>query len=297
MQSNITSLKIYGLSEYDVIKEVILCSPEYMRIDEIINLTQRKYAKENICSELAVKQHSHLIQILQENDIKVHLLSLQEDLPEQVFTRDIGFVIGRRFFVSNLKERIRLGETKILKEWLNDRHFDFVELQAGCIEGGDVIVDKDLIWLGLSDRTSESVINELADRCPGYTIQPVAFDPDFLHFDCTFNVISEFDALIYRNAFKREELLRLSNYYNLIEISKEEQFTLGTNVLSIGQGKIISSPQNKQINKKLAQLGYHVINVDISEILKSGGAFRCITLPIVKDYSIVKSNKLLKSPG
>jgi N-dimethylarginine dimethylaminohydrolase len=57
---------------------------------------------------------------------------------------------------------------------------------------------------------------------------------------------------------------------------------MGTNVLSIGDRKIISLPVNKNVNKQLRDRGYEVIEVDITEIIKSGGSFRCCTLPILR---------------
>ena len=72
----------------------------------------------------------------------------------------------------------------------------------------------------------------------------------------------------------------LKKHYDLIEISEQEQFTLGPNVLSIGQKKVISLPINQETNAALTARGYTIIEVDFSEIIKSGGSFRCCTLPI-----------------
>ena len=66
----------------------------------------------------------------------------------------------------------------------------------------------------------------------------------------------------------------------MIEVTDEEAFTLGTNVLSIGDKKIISLPVNKKVNEELEKRGFEVIEVDLTEIIKSGGSFRCCTLPI-----------------
>jgi len=70
--------------------------------------------------------------------------------------------------------------------------------------------------------------------------------------------------------------------YDLIDVTEEEQFTLGTNVLSIGQKQIISMPTNQQVNSALRTRGYHVIEVAFDEIIKSGGSFRCCTLPVLR---------------
>ena len=53
-------------------------------------------------------------------------------------------------------------------------------------------------------------------------------------------------------------------------MSEKEQFTLGTNVLSIGNNRILSLPVNKQVNEQLRHHQFEVIEVDITEIIKSG---------------------------
>jgi N-dimethylarginine dimethylaminohydrolase len=75
---------------------------------------------------------------------------------------------------------------------------------------------------------------------------------------------------------------KLEQQYHLIDVSEEEQFTLATNVLSIGNKKIVALPLNKHTNQKIKEAGFSIIEVDLSEIIKSGGAFRCVTLPLYR---------------
>ena len=75
----------------------------------------------------------------------------------------------------------------------------------------------------------------------------------------------------------------LTATYKLIEVSEEEQFTMGTNVLSIGDKKVFSLPQNKQVNAQIRAHGFEVIEVDFSEIIKSGGSFRCCSMPVDRE--------------
>lgn len=98
-----------------------------------------------------------------------------------------------------------------------------------------------------------------------------------------FNIVSPDVALIFPGALDQEHIGKLKERYELIEVTEEEQFTLGTNVLSIGNRKIISLPVNKKVNEALRNHGFEVIEVDITEIIKSGGSFRCCTLPIERE--------------
>lgn len=271
------------LSEYDRLRQVVLCQPTYMKISEVINETQKHFINENIDIKLAMKQHDTLILTLEEHSIEVILLPPDESFPEQVFTRDIGFTLGRTVFVAKMGRKIRQGEETVLKTWLEQQHIAFYDLTKENIEGGDVLIDQHTIWVGISDRTTEKASAKLQSLIPDYNVMSVPFKKKYLHLDCVFNVLSPDVALIFPPAFRKQELDLLAARYTLIEVTESEQFTLGTNILSIGNKRVISLPVNKKVNEQLQKQGYHVIEVDISEIIKSGGSFRCITLPIVRD--------------
>lgn len=88
-----------------------------MEIKQIINETQKHFAKENISQMKAVAQHKQLIQTLKDHQVRPILLPANERFPEQVFTRDIGFTIGQTLFVSSMAAPVRQGEEQYLKEW------------------------------------------------------------------------------------------------------------------------------------------------------------------------------------
>lgn len=268
------------MSEYDDLQEVLLCSPIYMEIKQIINETQKHFARENISQMKAIAQHKQLIQTLKDHQVRPIMLPANDRFPEQVFTRDIGFTIGHTLFVSSMAAPVRQGEEQLLKEWAQGKGWKTVRLTNGTIEGGDVLVDQTRVFVGTSKRTNPAAIHELKKGLPDHDIIPIHLPPHILHLDCVMNILSHDEILIYPEAFKKEDLHLLQMHYHLIEISEQEQFTLGPNVLSLGQKKVISLPINQQTNAALTAHGYTVIEVDFSEIIKSGGSFRCCTLPI-----------------
>ncbi|KSU84394.1 N-Dimethylarginine dimethylaminohydrolase [Fictibacillus enclensis] len=269
-------------SEYDSLARVIVCEPQYMSISEVINETQRHYAAENINRSLASAQHKEFVLALRNQGVEVVELPPDHQYPEQVFTRDIGFTIDSTVFLSTMESSIRKGEVEILKKWLISQKATMQPLPDTKIEGGDVIADRDNVFVGVSGRTSDISIQTLRNHLPEKNMMAIPFDKKYLHLDCVFNILSPRKALIYPPAFQEKELNILSKMYDTIEVSKEEQFTMGTNVLSIGNKKVFSLPVNKKVNSQLRERGYEVIEVDLSEIIKSGGSFRCCTLPLVR---------------
>ena len=276
--------KIQCFTEYNVLKKVILCQPQYMNIRDVINETQKHFKNEGIHIEKALEQHDEFVNTLRGQGIEVILLPYHKKYPEQVFTRDIGFTLGETIFVADMASDVRNGEENVLKQWLEDEEISYYNIIGHQIEGGDVIIDRDTIYIGLSDRTNAEAIEHLQNLLKKqFDIIPIDFKSKYLHLDCVFNIVSPELALIYPDALKPEQIDLFKSRYELIEVSEEEQFTLGTNVLSIGYNKIISLPVNKKVNEELRKRGFEIIEVDITEIIKSGGSFRCCTLPIHRE--------------
>ena len=275
-------LKTKCNTEYDSLKRVILCQPKFMAIEDIINDTQKKYADENIDIELAMEQHQKFEKLLIEHGVEVIILPSSEQFPEQVFTRDIGFTVGEDIIVAEMASDIRKGEEEALEEFLEDENIPYWTT-TDRVEGGDIIVDRDKVYVGISSRTSEESVRNLQRILPKHNIIRVPFNEKYLHLDCVFNILSPEIGLIFPEALSDDMVETLSQSYKLIEVSAEEQFTMGTNVLSIGGGKVFSLPQNKQVNAAIRAHGFEVIEVDFSEIIKSGGSFRCCSMPLERN--------------
>ena len=273
---------IHCQNEYGTLQKVVLCEPQYMEIKEVINDVQKEYINDNIDRSLAISQHQTFEQTLRNAGVEVIKLRPSKDHPEQVFTRDIGFTLGNRLFISEMANPIRQGEEKVLTHCMNEHDIPYKKLSTHSIEGGDVIVDGHRVFIGISNRTCMKAIQALQEELQNFEVIPIPFNPKYLHLDCVFNILSSKEALIYPDALDSKMVDLLSSVYHLIEVSESEQFSMGTNVLSIGQNRVFSLPINNDVNHQLRQRGFQVLEVDFSEIIKSGGSFRCCSMPIVR---------------
>ncbi len=254
-----------------------------MIIGNNIQKTHQQSPQININIELANHQHEQFVKTLQKYGVEVSLLSPAKKFPEQVFTRDIGFTLGNQVFVAQMAHDVRKGEEQPFIALLEKAKITYTKLLEDKIEGGDVFIDRNTLYIGVSNRTNETAIAHLQSLLPSFEIFPVPFTDKYLHLDCVFNIISANEALIFPGEIDEDKVKMLGSRYDLIEVSKEEQASLATNVLSIGKKRVLSLPINKQVNTKLRDRGYQVIEVDLTEIIKSGGAFRCCTLPIMRE--------------
>ncbi|GKV68493.1 hypothetical protein NCCP2716_09910 [Sporosarcina sp. NCCP-2716] len=269
-------------TEYDTLRRVVLCEPKYMAIEDVINDVQKQYKDENIDRSKAMEQHEEFERKLRENNVEVVKLPSSERFPEQVFTRDIGFTVGDRLFLAEMASDIRKGEEAALQNWLLQENIPF-RVSESRVEGGDVIVDRNRVFVGISSRTSEEAVQQLEQSLPDHEVIRVPFNEKYLHLDCVFNVLSPETGLYFPSAFDEVTRKKLEALYDLIEVTESEQFSMGTNVLSIGEGRLFSLPQNPEVNAAMRQKGFDVIEVDFSEIIKSGGSFRCCSMPVVRN--------------
>jgi N-dimethylarginine dimethylaminohydrolase len=274
--------KAYCISEYHPLKRVILCQPQHLTIPQSKKIKDMLLMKQDIDIDLALKQHNEFIRILKSFDIEVILFPHHKKFPEQVYTRDIGFTLGQTTFVAKMAHDGRIGEEKELIEWLEDEEISYFKLAEDKIEGGDVLIDQDTIYIGLSNRTHQQAIEHLKSLLTQFDVNAIPFKEKYLHLDCVFNIVSPELALIYPPALTKEDIDLFVARYDLIEVPDDEQKNLATNVLSIGNKRVISLPENTYVNGQLRRYGYEVIEVEFSEIIKHEGSFRCCTLPIFR---------------
>ena len=246
-------------------------------------------------------QLKELIEILESNGVKVLRPSLIYSL-NQVFARDIAFVIEDQYIIPNViadraQERDAMAEIeKIIPSW------NIIMMPSGCYaEGGDVIVDNDYVLVGVSDdhtfenyktaRTNYRGMDYLADEFPakefkGFELHKDDHDPlkGSLHLDCAFQPIGGGGALIAPHLFKNESdvqwLIERYGEMNVYSCTPEEAYSLGTNVFSFSPKDIIVSEKSEAMQYWLKERGLNVHSVVYDEIVKMGGLLRCTTMPL-----------------
>lgn len=291
-------------SETAKLTKVVMCSPTQFQIVDPINYTQSLYfynGHPRPRAELMTEQHQQFVQTLQAEGIEVRFLPSASDLPYQHATRDLGTVIGDTIILSSLKERTRQRETQVAEPLLCQYRLHIIKPLKGIVEGGDIAIDGNRLWVGLGARTDKwgadflyqtferdyEIIPLELNTNPDYSslgIQPES--PQYTHLDLVFAVLGRGHVLLYEPAFTPASLKRIRQHYPLssfICLEEEEQRNAGANVLCLDQDTVLSITENCSVNDKLRAFGYKVIETPFSEVIKSGGSVRCDTLPIERD--------------
>lgn len=243
--------------------------------------------------------------ILKKYDVIVHRPRPVEGC-NQVFSRDVGFVIDDKIIVANIipdrQEEIDAYED-IYKQ-IPYRHIYNLP-EAVHVEGGDVILYKDYIFMGQYDfpdyrsvktaRTNRLALDYLRMIFPERQIIPLNLlksdtDPyqGILHLDCTFMPVGHNKAIIYRRGFMNprdaDHLIDIFGKENVFEITTEEMYAMNTNVFSISEDVVVVEEHFYRLIRHLRdKWGMTVETVPYREISKMGGLLRCSTLPLRRD--------------
>ncbi len=272
-------------SEYNKLKMILLCAPEYVSIDSPINVIAEKFSKEGIDVDRACKEHYMLVEALKFYGINVLLAETDPRFPYEVNTRDLGVTTPKGIIFGRYLKPIRWGEHRLAEKTLRDNNIPvFAKLDRGMFEGGDfVYLDKSTAAVGIGIRTSmlgvEALKYLLYDT--GIELIPVDFAEKFLHLDKIFNVVGEKVAVVCSEALPESFLSLLAEKkFNLIEITEKEVFENAGNIINIGDDIIISHNQAAGVNERLKALGFKIEVLEISELFKSGGGIRCMSFPL-----------------
>jgi N-dimethylarginine dimethylaminohydrolase len=220
----------------------------------------------------------------------------------QIFSRDIAFVVGNKFFIPNIIEdrAVEFNAINHFTELLQEN--DIVRMPVNTrSEGGDIIVHHQYVFVGYSKdedfnkftvaRTNENALNFLANNIKdkkviGFELNKSDSNPyeNALHLDCCFQPVGEKYAIIHKEGFKNKKdidlLIDIFGEENLIFVNKNEMFEMYSNVFSISEQIVISEKSFTSLNKKLKSLNILVEEVSYNEIAKMEGLLRCSTLPI-----------------
>ena len=224
----------------------------------------------------------------------------------QVFSRDVGFVIDDKIIVSNIIPD-RQEEIDAYEEIYRQIHYKQIYNlpEAVHVEGGDVVLYKNYIFLGQYDfpdyrqvktaRTNRLALDYLKMLFPEREIVPLNLlksdtDPyeGILHLDCTFMPVGRDKAIIYRRGFMNprdaQHLIDIFGEENVFEVTTEEMYAMNTNVFSISEDVVVTEQRFSRLNRHLREKwGMTVETVPYREISKMGGLLRCSTLPLNRE--------------
>ena len=239
--------------------------------------------------------------VFEKYDVKVFRPKIIQDY-NQIFARDIAFVIEDKFIKSNiLPDRDREIEAiQHVIDQINPENVITLPEEVH-VEGGDVMPWGDYIFVGtysgedyseyITARTNVDAVIALQELFPNKTVKSFELrksntEPkdNALHLDCCFQPIGNDKAILHKNGFLVEDEYEwLVNFFgkeNIFEITKDEMYNMNSNIFSISPEVVISEQNFTRLNTWLEEKGFTVEKVPYAEIAKQEGLLRCSTMPL-----------------
>ena len=223
----------------------------------------------------------------------------------QIFARDIGFVIDDIFVKANILPD-REKELDAI-QYIIDQ-IDPLKVvrppEEVHIEGGDVILWNDYIFIGtykgsdykdyITARTNMQGVEYIRNLFPHKIIKEfdlvkskIEARDNALHLDCCFQPVGTNKGIIYKSGFREEAdymfLVNLFGADNLFHITRDEMYHMNSNVFSIAPDVVVSERNFTRLNNWLRAAGITVEEIPYAEIAKQEGLLRCSTLPLIRD--------------
>lgn len=276
-------------SETGKLTDVLLGAPAYLEMVPCNAVTRDCLAQGLSASPmLAARQHRTLVMALEQAGVRCHFASAMPGLADLCFTRDA--VLMSPWGLIELRpaaphRRAEPAHAAAAGAALGVPRLGTIS--EGTIEGGDIcLLREGMLLIGHSgDRTDEAgarALGALFER-RGWDVILTRFDPAFLHLDTLFTMVSHDCAVACPEALEDDFLASLARLgVGIIPASIAEVASLGANLLSLGEGRLVAPAGNERLNAILASRGFDVIALELDQFTRCGGGAHCLTMPLAR---------------
>ncbi len=241
--------------------------------------------------------------VFEKYDVRVYRPEVLENC-NQIFSRDIAFVIEDKLVVANILPEREKEVDAILHvlDKIDENHILYPPEEVH-VEGGDVMPWNDFIFVGtysaadysewITARTNSYAVDYLKKQFPEKTVKSFELRKstnareNALHLDCCFQPLGKGKAILHKNGFLVEEeyqwLVDFFGKENIFEITANEMYNMFSNVFSISPDTVVSEKGFTRLNNWLRKEGFTVEEIPYAEIAKQEGLLRCSTLPLIRE--------------
>ena len=251
-----------------------------------------------------ISEMDAFLKVFEKYNVKVYRPKVIENY-NQIFSRDIAFVIEDKLIISNILPD-RENEIEAI-QYIIDEIDPVKVIEASDdihFEGGDVMLWNNHIFIGtykgedyselITARTNMKGVNFIKSMFPNKIVKE--FDlvksntiarENALHLDCCFQPVGKNNAIIHKEGFRDINdyyyLVDLFGEENLFHITKDEMYEMFSNVFSISNDVVVSEKKFTRLNNWLRAQGFIVEEIPYAEISKQEGLLRCSTMPLIRD--------------
>jgi ornithine--oxo-acid transaminase len=260
----------------------LMCPPRLYDVDYVINPWMAGNVHRS-SRELASQQWDNLYHALS-HVANVLLVQPQAGSPDMVFTANAGLVNHGIAILSSFYYPERQGEEPHFQRWFEEAglRVQHVPRETPFEGEGDALFEADgsRLWAGHGVRTLASSHRYL-EAAWGVDVLPLLLvDPRFYHLDTCFAPLQGGHVLYFPEAFDAESQARIEAHYpaeKRIVVSEADAVHFACNAVNVGR-TILLNEISRELAARLQQCGFEVVQIQLGEFMKAGGAAKCLVL-------------------
>jgi N-dimethylarginine dimethylaminohydrolase len=260
----------------------LMCPPRLYDVNYVINpwMAGNVHASSR---ERAAAQWQNLYEAIVEI-AEVELIDPQPGSPDMVFTANAGLERDGIVALSSFFYAERQGEETHFRKWFEQAGYDVVDIPRSTpFEGeGDALFSSDgtRLWAGHGPRTAAASHSKLGKVWDVEVVPLHLIDPRFYHLDTCFAPLADGYVLYYPAAFDASSLAAIEAFYPVskrIAVAEADALRFACNAVNIDD-TIVLNKISGELNEQLQAKGFRVIQIELSEFLKAGGAAKCLVM-------------------
>ena len=217
----------------------------------------------------AAAQHAAYEQALAEAGFEIVRLPELADDPDAVFVEDTALILGEHAVITRPGVASRADEVESTADGLRD-HFQLHRIESGHVDGGDVLRIGQRLYVGVSTRTDRAGIAALAELVRPLGYEVVAAETGACLHLKTGATFAGDGVLIYDPA-----TIDPRQFDGVEPLAVME--AAAANCVRAGN-RLILPAGNPRTADSLRARGFHVIEVDVSELQKAEAGVTCMSL-------------------
>lgn len=222
---------------------------------------------------LAIKQHGEYVRALESCGLEVICLEADPEFPDSTFVEDVALLTTECAIITHPGAPSRQGEIRGMKKILGSYYDNIETVQPpGNLEAGDVMMVGTHFYIGLSERTNRQGAEQLIMHLQSHGLSGSVIElKDVLHLK-TGVAYLEHNTLVACGEFLHHPAFQ---NFNILPIDKSESYA--ANCIWVNDTILVPSgfPKTREAIRKV---GYHTVDIDVSEFQKVDGGLSCLSL-------------------
>ncbi len=278
------SLRHNLLSANAIKPSILMCAPTLYEVSYVIN----PWMQGNLghASQSRAMEQWHNLYTALSGLADIHLIEPAPGSPDMVFTANAGLARNGVVAISSFHHAERQDEEAHFRRWFQSAGYSIIDLPRSTpFEGeGDALfsIDGSRLWVGYGMRTLQASHDALRSLWPTEVTGLHLIDPRFYHLDTCFAPLEDGSLLYYPAAFDGASLQQIEAFYPpamRIAVSDADALSFACNAVNIGN-TIVLNRISATLEHQLRARGFDVIQIELDEFLKAGGAAKCLVMKL-----------------